>query len=53
LKVVYSRPEENRDGKEGRDGKPKKERPYPQPEKAWDVATVILGCPTDKQISTN
>lgn len=27
------------------------DRPLPTPSQAWNIATVILGCPTDRQIS--
>ncbi len=30
-----------------------KERPFPPPKQAWDVATVILGCPTSDNIRLN
>jgi len=39
-----------RDGKAGQ-GQRGSPRPYPLPQHSWDVATIILGCPTDRQIS--
>ena len=30
-----------------------KDRPFPPPKQAWKVATVVLGCPSDRQISMN
>ncbi len=30
-----------------------KERPFPAPKQAWDLATVILGCPESDKISVN
>jgi hypothetical protein len=36
-------------GKEGRI--PKRERPYPAPSQAWNVATIILGCPEHDRIT--
>ena len=35
----------------GENGKKKKDRPFPPPRQAWNVATIILGCPSDKQIT--
>ncbi len=31
----------------------KKERPFPAPGQAWDVATLILGCPASDRINLN
>lgn len=30
-----------------------KDRPFPPPKHAWNVATIILGCPADDRISMN
>ncbi len=37
-------------GKKGKEGKGR-ERPFPPPKQAWSVATIILGCPSDRKIN--
>jgi len=50
---MSGRKQKHRDDSKGREekGRKGKDRPFPPPKQAWDIATIILGCPSDKQIS--